>query len=1007
MVVEQYRLKYFKKIKVTKEDRMFKHYAILFFLLILCSTVVYCQFGKITGKVTEKETMEPLIGANVVIEGTSFGSATDVNGDYVILNVPAGTYEVKVSYIGFQGAVISNVRVLSGLTRELDINLSSTSVQVKEVMVIAERPLIEKSATNAVRIQGAEDIENLPVRGVQAYYALQPGVVLQNGTVYMRGGRNDEVGFAVEGANVRDVIGNTNRSNINGNLITTIPEAIEEISVESGGFGAEYGSASSGIVNQTFKTGGSNLAVTFQAETDNFGNYPGKKFLGTYSYGYSDYVLTVGVPIVPEKIKFFVALENQFVRDRDPWFWSGGDFGYLYDNGQNGGQAGDSELVKWDEGNLPGRMNNRYTGNTTLAFNYDPIQVRLAGAFTWSQNKNNNRISNLFDLDRVNMGDNSNLLLNAKVNYFFTQNTFAELNVNYLDQRNKSYDPAFGDDLKSYNDSIAAAQHGWEYQTLTSSQSTYNFNGFTFNRAGTPMANLYSKDKNTSMGVSASLTSQMEKHELKVGGSFEYWSISHYDIDPRTINTNVVSNPDIARDPVAYARSLRINSQVNNYGYDEFGNPISDGLDGPKHPYFGSAYIQDKIELSDVIIKAGLRYDIMYMNEWTFSSPSDLGYDEQEFLLTNATTGKARNYFEPRIGFSFPVSDMTQFHLQYGKYVQSIPLYSIYKSRASAVYFFQGGHYFPDPLGYNVEPERTTAYEIGFSQQISDVSMFDITGFYKNVQGQLQLAFYPMAATSAIPSYYAYTNGDFTNVMGLELSVRIRRTNRIQAQLNYTLQDARGTNSFANGAAALLNTTGGSVMPSMVVPLDYAQVHRGSISLDYRWPKGEGGPVLEQLGLNLLFTFNSGHPFTQATGSGGQQGTDLGSILNDNDARTRFPIEPINNSTTPWVSQLDLRLDKSFTVSDVNVNVYIYVQNLLNTKNVTNVYHRTGNAYDDGWLSNASASGTTVNNPSYGQTYTELYQVINLENNQNQFRTNGYVNYGNPRQLRVGARIEL
>jgi hypothetical protein len=243
--------------------------------------------------------------------------------------------------------------------------------------------------------------------------------------------------------------------------------------------------------------------------------------------------------------------------------------------------------------------------------------------------------------------------------------------------------------------------------------------------------------------------------------------------------------------------------------------------------------------------------------------------------------------------------------------------------------------------------------------------------------------------------------------MGLELSLRVRRIQRIQAQINYTLQDARGTNSFANGAASLLNVTGGEVMPSQVVPLDYAQAHRGSVSLDYRWGKDDGGPILSQLGFNLLFTFNSGHPYTHATGTGGQQGTDLGAILNDADARSRFPVEPINNSVTPWVYQLDLRVDKSFSIGSVNVNVYAYVQNLLNTKNVVNVYYRTGNAYDDGWLSDPVASGNTVNNPVYGPTYVRLYEVMNLQNNQNSVRQNGFMNFGAPRQLRVGAKLEL
>lgn len=988
---------------------MMKRYVMILFMSLLGSTLAYAQYGKVSGKITDQDTKEPLVGANVIIEGTVFGAATDVDGGFVILNVPAGTYDLKVTYIGYQTKTISGVVIISGLTRDINVTLSNAAVQVGTVTVLAERPLIEKSATNAIRVQVAEDLEKLPVRGVQGYFSLQPGVVLQNGIVYMRGSRNDEVGFIIEGADVKDIVGSTFRNNVNGNLINTIPEAIEEVSVQAGGYTAEFGGANAGIVTQTFKTGGSRLNASLQVETDNFGNYPGKKFLGTYSYGYSDYVLTVGAPIIPDRIKMFVAFENNFFRDREGsmWFWSGADFGYLYDNGGDGGARGDSALMKWNDGNVPGRMNNRYTTNGTLLFDFNPLQIRLAGAFTSSKNMNNDRLQRMFDLARVYVGNNSNLLLSAKASYFFSRNTFLEGNISYVDQRNKTGDQTYGDNLILYNDSVAAATHGWTYQTITAPPAFYNFNGFQFFRPGQPMPVLYSKDKNGYLAGSLALTSQMSNHELKAGISYEYWSISHYDIDPRLVYTGVLTNPDDARDPKAYARSLRINGQVNNYGFDEFGNPLDSGPDGPKKPFFVSAYVQDKVELPDLIVNAGLRFDVLNLYGWSFKSPSDIGYNTQSFTLDSTQRSLNTSYLEPRIGFSFPASDRTVFHLQYGKFVQAPPLYTMYKSRAYTVYIFEGGHFFPDPVGFNVEPVRTTQYEIGFSQQFSDISAFDITGFYKDINGQLQTNFYPQPATSRVPSYYAYTNGDFESVLGVEISLRIRRIQRLQAQLNYTLQDARGTNSFANGTISLLNATGGTVMPSMVVPTDYAQTHRGSLSLDYRWGKDDGGPILQQLGFNLLFTFNSGHPFTHATGSGGQQGPDLGAILNDGDGRTRFPAEPINNSTTPWVYQVDLRVDKTFSLGPVNLNVYVYVQNLFNTKNVTNVYYRTGNAYDDGWLSDPVASGKTVANPAYGTTYEQLYQVINLQNNQNQLRTNGFVNFGAPRQLRVGAKLEL
>jgi hypothetical protein len=69
------------------------------------------------------------------------------------------------------------------------------------------------------------------------------------------------------------------------------------------------------------------------------------------------------------------------------------------------------------------------------------------------------------------------------------------------------------------------------------------------------------------------------------------------------------------------------------------------------------------------------------------------------------------------------------------------------------------------------------------------------------------------------------------------------------------------------------------------------------------------------------------------------------------------------------------------------------------------VFYRTGNAYDDGFLSDPSASDKTLQ--QYGNGFAQMYNIINLQNSQNQFRTNGFNNFGSPRQLRVGAKLEF
>ncbi len=989
-------------------------------MLLISFQLVFAQYGKIAGKVIDKETREPLPGASVLIQGTTLGAATDANGNYVILNVPAGTYTVVASYVGYQTVTVSGVQVVAGLTRELNFELPSTAIELKAVEVVAERPLIEKSATNAIRVVTATDVEKLPVRDVQAYFALQAGVSLQYGRLFVRGSRPDEVGYMIEGANVTNILGATTGARggafaardryraLGGGLITTIPEALEEISVQAGGYSAEFGNANAGIVQQVFKTGKSKFSASAQFETDNFGNYPGKKFLGTYSYGYSDAVLTLGGPLFTEKVKFFLAGENNFVRDYIPHFFKGYNFGYLKDNGRRGGTKGDSALVAWNDANIPGRMRNRYTGNGTLTFDLKPLQIRFAGAYTWARERANNALRNIFNLERLPVTDITELFLDAKASYFISAKTFIEASVSILDYRNKSYEPAFGDNVLAYDDSLQVARaygERFRYVSRYVGPPPYDFYGFLFYRPGTLFAG-YSKFQQAYVGGNIALTSQIKNHEIKIGTSYQRWTVRHYGIGTGGLFRAFHSLPDSARDP-NYLYKL-LGSYVNNYGFDRFGKKVDSGEDGPRHPYFFSAYIQDKIELSDLIINAGLRYDYMYLDAWRFKDPNAPNADLSLRKLLDLEKGKPRAYLQPRLGFSFPVTDRTVFHLQYGVFVQPPALTSLY----AGLSYYPGSVYLPsielipDPLAFDPDPIKTTQYEIGFSQQFTDFAAFDITGFYKDVRGQLQVSTVPITSGPYAGTKYAvYTNGDFENVYGLEFTLRVRRVSRVQAQINYTLQDARGTNSFANGAWAAVGIT--QITPTLTVPLAFNQTHRGTINIDYRFGKGEGGPLLERFGVNLLITFNSGHPYTLATGGIAQQDADDGGILNDGDPRNRNPLEPINSSRTPWVWNVDLRVDKTISIGPANINLYVYVQNLFNTKNVINVYYRTGNAYDDGFLTNPDLSGTFIN--QFGERYIELYRAINLENRQHQWRFNGILQdlFGPPRQLRAGVKIEF
>ncbi len=1029
-----------------------KFYTILLLMLISCSFVL-AQSGRVSGKVTDKETGEALIGANIIIVGTSFGAASDVNGDYTIRQVQPGNYSIKASYIGYQDVTVSEVRVVAGLTAEQNFQLSSSNITTGEVVIVSQRPLIEKSSTNAMRIVGSEDITTLPVRDVDQIVALQPGIVQQNGQTFIRGSRADETGYMVEGADVKNIL---NRNG--GSLVELTPDALQEILVQAGGYTAEYGNANAGIISSDFKTGSDQYHFSVRAETDNLGNYNGNnfdltsagkmkaagtdEFLGTYSYGYSDYVLTLSGPLVSDKLKVFLSGENNFKRDITPQFFYGNPAAFsdgalldttkVYDTGFYSGKTDEYQYLTWNGGNVPGIMDNRYTGNGTILFDNNPIILRLAGAFTWERtrgeqvgvyNTANTTLIDLFNTSRLPINDYSNLLLNLKGTYLLSASTFVEANINYYDARHKTYDPIFGDNFIQYSDSLAAAQYGWEYPSYTASPQAYDFYGFPFNRPGTPLVspgnntgngNLqsFTKDHNSYMGASASFTGQVKAHALKLGGSFQRWTVRRFqELDASNFLTTIRQQPDLARteEGMRFLTAKYLYRDYNNYGYDIFGNETDAGEFAPKHPILASGYLEDRIEVSDLIINAGLRYDFIDMDSWAWSNPLLPQIDTSQTTQLNTIpdssllNGDSYSYLSPRLGFSFPVTDKTVFHLQYGKFVQSPSLDIAYRGVYQAAQIMTATNLFTNPIAYNPAPVKTTQYEIGFSQQITDFAAFDLTAFYKDIKGQLQYSIIYNLPGAARASYQAFVNQDFTTTKGVELAIHLRRTERIRAEVNYTYSDAAGTNSFSGSGIGSQQVN--KEVPTVILPLSYQQTHRGSIFLDYRFGKDDGGPILQQLGVNFLFTFNSGHPFTYAQFTGlGQSSAWTGGLIPAQDPRNRRPIGPPNSSNTPWVYNLDLRIDKTVSIYNLDVNFYLAVQNLLDTKNVINVYEKTGNAYNDGFL-NSPDGQQIIAGERYTQRFADLYQALNYDNRQASYQVYGTDLFGTPRQLRVGVLI--
>ena len=200
--------------------------------------------GKVFGTITDASTGEPLIGCNVILQGTSFGAATNLDGTYIVINIPPGKYTVTASMIGYAKSNVTDVIVRSDLTTTINISITQEAISGDEVTVVAERPLITKDLTASTAIIDGGMIDKLPVTEVAEVLELQAGFVQG----HLRGGRSGEVAYWVDGVPMTDVFDG-------GTIVDVNTSAISEMQVISGAFNAEYGQAMSGIVNIVTKDG--------------------------------------------------------------------------------------------------------------------------------------------------------------------------------------------------------------------------------------------------------------------------------------------------------------------------------------------------------------------------------------------------------------------------------------------------------------------------------------------------------------------------------------------------------------------------------------------------------------------------------------------------------------------------------------------------------------------------------------------------------------------------------
>lgn len=950
--------------------RLFNHFFLALLLAIVCiySGSIYAQStGSISGTVLDDADKSPLIGAIIKIEGTNKGTETDVNGDYTFLNIEPGIYNLVATYSGYQANKQTGIKISVDQRTKVDF-LMSNNAKVDTIEIVVQRRGIETDQSG--RLITSQNIEQQGIRGINNIVAKTSGVVQdeRGGAVNIRGSRTSDNLVIVDGVATNNPILGTSSAFVPNSLL-------QEIAVLTGGFGAEYGNALSGVINVTTKGGTEKYSGSMEVISD----IGVDKIFNTTSQGYNLYNVSFGGPLFPTKslakvFNFYGGVERQYLKVRNP-SWIAEDL--------------------FDKGIIPDFSQKIWSFNGKLNINLQeikkskvPVNLRLGALvtqdigqrFVVSYQKLNSFKNPLQRID--------NYQFYGRLSHNVTSKFFYELQGTYFKSKDELGDAFFRDDWFAYGDTDRVPglrNQGTVLLPATSTENIFASPYTVYNRYTKYDISYYSGKLDATWAIN---TKKAGDHEIKFGGEYKYNTLKKVDFGPVAVSNNpidtIINGEIITANPDPQSLWFGRDVLLNSYGYDirdQYGRQIVSNADiEPKHPIVGSFYLRDKIDFKDFNMNLGVRMDYLDVNSLVLKDPTVL-IDQNNVLLSDNVyeQSKANITVSPRLGFSFPITDKTVFVANYGKFVQLPQLDYLYINRLAFEYFFKNS---VQNVAENsaLKPEKLTSYEIGIKQKVGDYLDMGLTAYYKETQDQIGIT--RIAGSTTVPNGYAlYTNTDFSTAKGLDFYLSLRRTNRIAMDISYTLLYATGVGANPDAKFSLANNPNGT-LPKFQFPLDYDQRHTGSVNFDYRFggwddvPKGIAGHILKELGLNILFSFNSGRPYTarQLPGS---------PFLDDGQALTTK-----NQVYRNWNLRFDLKLDKGFSIWKTRWTAYVYVLNLFNSELVNAVYGSTGRPDDNGYL-------LTPTGNSASETYKENWRD----------RIRNISNWGTPRQIRFGLKM--
>ena len=981
---------------------------VLLILLIILAipALLFAGNGKISGTVKDATTKEAVVGANVVIVGTTMGAATDAEGRYYILNIPPGTYSVQASVVGYARMEIAGVQVRADQTSDINFDLRQETIELKEVVIQAQMRVVDKSQTSSKSMVTKDELANkLPINSVLEVLNTTPGAYKG----FVRGGKITETKTIVDGVDVSDQFYAVSADQANQNILTTSGglvryrayqlssnasvnfNSIEQLSVNTGAVGADNASASAGLINYSLREGRGKMTGSFSAKTSQLN---GLKYVGPDLYWNdavyfaektvtqrrldSNKALQAVTPttarqlvITPDSIKSlkYTYTTGKYLNQDKPQINVDGmvsgsiteNWGYLVS-----GRYFDSHdrLPNEHERQADITLKSTYNMGSNFKINAFGILNDKGRLFGWKNSYYNDAMR--YFLEGVPRSDGVTATGSIKATQVLSPNTFYEVQVSSV-YRNDRYGYTDGN-----GDGICSLNEGGDFLTLEKtadvdkyvSQSGVDL--YKFFRIGDeagpsqitqPMAAggvqvnisrpqfIYENTHNLTTTAKFDITSQVDyNNQLKAGLSFQVNDISR-----------IQRNSGLGADNTDTKRRLLVE-------------------DWDFKPTLFGGYLQDRMEYAGLVINLGARIDrwdpraadyINYFN--LFSRQLTMVDDSSRFELIplrSSTNVKPYWFFSPRIGVSHPISDEAAMYFSYSRNYIPPPYARLYASY-NAVMGAAGS--FPNSVSMVQEPTTSSNYELGAQWEFIP-KKFGLTfsAYMRDIQNY---SYQGLTVNLANGSNVMYTTAQYADARGVEFGIQALRQTyfdilTLYGRLNYSYSYIKATGWTGNDP--LQQTTFsrpdtlrfGNILPfsdfwsynkvetnvtggSNLLTGGYDRAHRITYVLFLEFPY--------QIMLSSVGTFQSGfyYPLTFTA-----------------DAR----VAGRSFGQAPWNKQVDIRLEKGFTVDRIRFAVYFDMKNVLNSVNILG-YDNTSSGAALWEYSNAGMTNMNDGTPDPTGTY--------------------------------------